>query len=80
MKEVFASAVWDFVFHGESLYSYPMPNQTTQPEPYDDRNLVAALVLLAQSNFDLIAAKTGMTKTDARKAHQDTYNALFGNR
>lgn len=55
-----------------------MSTQTKLPDLYDDKNLVAALLVLAQSNFDLISAATKSEKVDARKEHEKMINDLFG--
>jgi hypothetical protein len=47
-------------------------------EPINSRGLMAALITLAQSNFDLVAAQTGKLPKDAQRAFQDIYNSIGG--
>jgi hypothetical protein len=50
------------------------PNPSAADLAFDPRALTAALLVLAQSNFDLIAAQTQESKQDAFKRFQDMYN------
>lgn len=53
-----------------------MPTQSKLPDPYDDKNLVAALLVLAQSNFGLVAATTKKPSVIAREAHDKMLSEL----
>lgn len=53
-----------------------MPTQPKLPDPYDEKNLVAALLVLAQSNFDLVAAATKEPSVNAREKHDKMLSEL----